>query len=450
MKIYIFTIVFCFGIGIVSAQDLIYTVSGEIDENKTSLDSILVKNISNDTRILFDDLPALEYYQINLTKEAFWGSVGIMFIDEPPAFNVAENSPGSLTIAYLKNFSTDVKLAVYNINGQKVFASERKILNPGNSIRVQLSSTGVFIVKLEAQFGIHNFKTIGANNVKGFNVEISDKTITNVILKSETNSSDTDFSYIPGDSILISVYKNGYIATPHAMKIDSSEFVNFMFEENSTGVVGTLADARDGRTYKTITINGKEWMTENMAYLPSVSLVSSFSTTESVYYVYDYNDTIVSEAKETDNYKLYGVLYNGPAAIATCPSGWHLPTDEEWEQMVEFISEKNGGYDKLGTIWYNVGKHLKAIGTIDDGDGLWIKADTEDAGIDDYVFSGLPGGYRNHNVFFEYIGKYGCWWTSTELSSPLMYYRYLSFDNTNFTRGYYPQDCGFSVRYVKD
>ena len=82
MKKYLSTIVFCFVISTLSSQDLIYTVSGEIDENKTFLDSILVKNISNDTRILFDDLPELEYYQINLTKKAFWGTVGIIDIDE--------------------------------------------------------------------------------------------------------------------------------------------------------------------------------------------------------------------------------------------------------------------------------------------------------------------------------------------------------------------------------
>lgn len=399
---------------------------------------------------MFDNLPDLEYYQINLTKKAFWGSVGIRNIDEVPAFDVAENTPGSLTIAYFKNFSTVVKLSVYNINGQKVFASERKTLNPGNSIRVGLSTTGVFIVKIEAPFGIRTFKTIGADNAKGYDVEISDNTVANVTLKSATNSSDSDFSFTSGDSILISVYKEGYNATPQIIEIDSSEFVNFLLRENTTGVVGTLTDVRDGKTYKTITINGKEWMTENMAYLPSVSNVSSESITEPFFYVYDYNDTIVSAAKETDNYKIYGVLYNGSAAIAVCPSGWHLPTDEEWEQMAQFISDNNGGYDKSGNIWYNVGKHLKTEGSIEDGDGLWVKDDVEDIGIDDYVFTGLPGGYRNNNGRFEYLGEYGCWWTSTELSSSLLYYRYLSFDNTTLTRGYYPKDCGFSVRYVKD
>jgi uncharacterized protein (TIGR02145 family) len=46
-------------------------------------------------------------------------------------------------------------------------------------------------------------------------------------------------------------------------------------------------------------------------------------------------------------------LYNWPAAIAACPAGWHLPTDEEWK-----ILEKNQGMtnsDGDATEWRNSG-----------------------------------------------------------------------------------------------
>ena len=50
------------------AQDLIYTVSEELDGMKVPLDSILVENLMNGTRILFDNLPEYDYYQVNLSK----------------------------------------------------------------------------------------------------------------------------------------------------------------------------------------------------------------------------------------------------------------------------------------------------------------------------------------------------------------------------------------------
>jgi len=449
MKKLLITLVLCFSIFNGFAQDLIYTVSGEIEGNKTSLDSILVENLTNDTRILFDNLPVLDYYQINLTQNAFWGTVGISNLEKNPVFDVIENRPGSLTIAYRENSSTDVMLAVYNINGQKIFNSERGVLNGGNSIKVKLGSAGMFLVKIESSFGTSTFKAIGDNSFSGNDMEVSELN-TKAAIKSANENNDADISFVPGDSIQILVYKDGYFADALKLVIDTSKFVNFLFEEKTTGVVGSFTDVRDGKTYGTITINGKEWMTEDMAYLPSVSKVASESQTEPFYYVYGYSDTIVNDAKATDNFKEYGVLYNLPGAEDACPGGWHIPTDEEWEQMAQFISIQNGGYDKAGNVWQNIGKHLKAKGTVEDGDGLWVKNGVEDIGIDDYGFTGLPGGYRNGAGYFDYLGEYGCWWTSTELSSSLAYYRYLSFNNITFTRGYYPKEFGFSVRYVKD
>lgn len=440
MKKQVFTIVFCLTITIVFAQDLIYTVSGEIDENKTSLDSILVKNISNDTRILFDNLPVLDYYQINLTKKAFWGTVGVIDIDKPQAFNVVENMPGNLTVSYMKNFSTDVKLAVYNVNGQKVFVSEKKLLNPGNSILVQLNSYGIFIVKLEAQFGIQTFKTIGADNNGGFKVDVSDQIISNVILKSEEANSDTEFSFVSGDSISVLVYKGGYIAEPQALRIDSSEFVNFVFEANSTGEVGTFTDSRDGKTYNTITIKGKEWMTDALAYLPSVNKVSSDSKTEPLFYVYNYNDTIVSEAIETENYKKYGALYNLPAAKLACPSGWHIATNDEWVQLTQFINDQHGLSHTTGDFWFGVGKYLKSTSG-------W---DNSGNGTDDYGFNGLPGGYRHMNQNFYGLGVYGFWWTSTELTATNAIIVFLDGRSDTFTQSHNDTNYGYSIRCIKD
>lgn len=110
-------------------------------------------------------------------------------------------------------------------------------------------------------------------------------------------------------------------------------------------VNGTLLDERDNRSYTTATIGTQTWMTQNLAYLPSVNPNSDGSTTEKRYYVFGYNGTNVAEARATSNCKTYGVLYNFPAALdrspgsnavppgvkGICPAGWHLPSDEEWK-----------------------------------------------------------------------------------------------------------------------
>jgi len=52
----------------VPAQEILYTISGNFERENLALDSILFENLSNKSRILFDDLPAQEYYFVHLAK----------------------------------------------------------------------------------------------------------------------------------------------------------------------------------------------------------------------------------------------------------------------------------------------------------------------------------------------------------------------------------------------
>ncbi len=210
---------------------------------------------------------------------------------------------------------------------------------------------------------------------------------------------------------------------------------------NAEIVYGSFTDSRDGKTYKTVDIGEQTWMAENLAYLPSVSPHSSGEESMSYYYVYDYEGTDVVIAKATENFTTYGVLYNWLAATTGCPSGWHLPSDSEWEQLALYVNEQKGPYTKDGDYWYNVGFHLKTTyGWTSSGNGS-----------DDFGFSGKPGGYRVYD-YFGLVGSMGQWWSSTEVDSHHAYTRYLQSDPDSifyrFSNFY--KDYGFSVRCIKD
>jgi len=137
---------------------------------------------------------------------------------------------------------------------------------------------------------------------------------------------------------------------------------------------GMFTDPRDGKAYKTVKIGDQTWMAENLNYDAEGSEC------------YD-NDTANSEK--------YGRLYDWETAVAACPDGWRLPTNEEWQKLVDFA----GGDGVAG------GK-LKA-------ESGWAYSDN---GTDDYGFSALPGGsggFGGDNDF-RGAGQYGHWWSAAE------------------------------------
>lgn len=238
-------------------------------------------------------------------------------------------------------------------------------------------------------------------------------------------------------------------------------------QQRSFITYNTLTDSRDGNIYKTVSIGDQVWMAENLAYLPEVSPSSSGSYDEPYYYVFGYESTNVSAAKATTNYTTYGVLYNWPAAMngasssnsnpsgvqGICPDGWHLPSDEEWTQLENYLISNGYNYDGTttgnkiaislasATGWEDAYNSQGAIGN---------KNTAYDAYRNKSGFSALPGGYRSYDGGFGLIGLLGFWWSSTEYSTNNASDRSLSCTGGGVGRSYGGKDYGFSVRCLRD
>lgn len=194
------------------------------------------------------------------------------------------------------------------------------------------------------------------------------------------------------------------------------------------GSTGTLTCAVESKTYATVVIGTQTWMAENLAWLPSVHERSDISYTDVKCYVYAYNGTDVSAAKSESNYSTYGALYNFPAAIRACPTGWHLPTNTEWTTLENYLGA-------------NAGSQLKSSST------LWTTGGI--AGSNTSNFSALPGGHYG-STEFDGVGYYGFWCTATTYLSSYAYCRNMSWDYSGVNSVTNPQNAGFSVRCLKD
>lgn len=188
------------------------------------------------------------------------------------------------------------------------------------------------------------------------------------------------------------------------LQINYPAFPNYVDTISSKIIeTGTFIDARDSHNYKTVKIGNQVWMAENLAYLPVISSPLVISDTEKHYYVYGYEGLSDSVNESFENNEKYGVLYNWPAAMAACPKGWHLPTDKEWGELEEYISNDNGGLVKEYNSWLDISKYLKSESGWSAGFG----------GSDKYGFSALPGGQVNSLGYYLSLGGEGNWWSAT-------------------------------------
>jgi hypothetical protein len=256
-KLFLF-LLFSISFHFLNAQDVIYTITGKINDQTTSIDSILVENLSNNTSMLFKDLPDLPDYNINLTQKAFWGATGIKTFVKNKDFVVAGNYPGLLRLAFDANPSSPVSLTIYNMQGQKVYSLNNQMLAKGNVLNIHIGQSGLYLIKVKSERGIQTFKATGSSRQKNRNItaSITGYPVPVFHFKSAEAVSDNDFSFSLGDSIRITAFKQRYYTYPVVLKVSASGTANFAFYKSSadsTGVSDVYVNLDDTASNSSIT-----------------------------------------------------------------------------------------------------------------------------------------------------------------------------------------------------
>ena len=247
MKKALLFLFFCVLVLFSNAQDVIYTVEGKVDHAATPVDSILVEDLSNNTRILFDNLPNLTRYNINLTQKALWGATLLKTQGQNPGFKVTSNYPGFLCLTYDHDIPVVASLSVFNEQGQKVYEDDNHILNKGNTIRIYLGRSRFYAVRIKSAFGVQGFKVLGSplRNTNETRVAYTGQANPFNSYFTSPEISGDNFNYRPGDSIRVSVYKKGYYAYPDAFRIAGYDSLVFPFKVStvdSTGISDVYAN----------------------------------------------------------------------------------------------------------------------------------------------------------------------------------------------------------------
>ncbi len=274
--------------------------------------------------------------------------------------------------------------------------------------------------------------TTGTNNTAiGYGADIASAALTNATAIGNAAIVSTSNTVQLGNTSITSIntsakYTGSGFATPTGTN------AQYLMADGTTSTASAIVipDA-----LPTIQIGTQKWMEKNLN-------TAFYRNGDSIHYVSDATEWagLTTGAwcyynNDPANGEIYGKLYNwyavnDPRGLA--PTGWHVPTEVEWTTLTTTL----GG----GSL---AGGKMKVAGTT-----RWTAPNT--GATNSSGFAGLPGGTRDGNGSFGFIGGNGFWWSSTENDATVAWYRYLYYNWSDVYNDLSVKSGGFSVRCLRD
>ena len=266
-----------------------------------------------------------------------------------------------------------------------------------------------------------------------------------------TDITKTFSSYMTGLLPVTTYYVRAYATTSGGTSYGNE--VSFTTKQVVSD--GAVTDI-DGNVYHTITLGTQTWMVENLKttrYRNGDEIGTTTPANKNIYseptpnYQWAYNGDEKYVAK-------YGRLYTWYAATDSrniAPAGWHVPNDNEWTILQNYLIANGYNYDST-TTGNKIAKSLAA--TTD-----WVTNTSLGAIGNDLTknnrsgFTALPSGRRANSETFMDFEDRSFWWSSTQNTTTYSWNRslYNSSGSEYLARAYQnSKSDGYSVRCLRD
>ena len=227
-------------------------------------------------------------------------------------------------------------------------------------------------------------------------------------------------------------------------------------EPSTTFTCGTdkMVDA-NGNEYETVQIGTQCWTKTNLRTTKkadgndlvdpiATGITPEYSNTEQYYYDYS-SHSLPLETR--------GYLYNWPAAMVVCPTGWHLPSDDEWTLLTDYVSNAQEGTEYIYRCEQSdatsIAKALASQTGWESYSGECCPGNQSEKPNDATGFSAVPAGNCYGSVF-DYADIDATFWSSTLSPSEGAYERDLPCGNAHVSRHSDDRHFGYSVRCLRD
>lgn len=399
-------------------------------------------------------------------------------IDESVAnggFVLSQNNPNPFTGTTDVNLTVAdagaVTLEIADGNG-KIVGTHRLHPEIGtHQFRVSLSVAGTYVMTARQKGKTSSIKMVCSGPGNGNRIEyVGAAAVSTCQGASLQPKSITNNPFTFGDQMEYVGYAtlNGTeIESPHITQVqDSSQMFALLFSENLSldgqpcPGTPTLTDI-DGNVYHTVWLGAQCWMRENLrtTRFPNGDTITDATD---IYEMIDATEPYLYAAySSADSVAIYGYEYNWPAVMhqesssdanpsgiqGICPTGWHVPSDAEWAQLISYVgciptfqcdgSSSNIAKSLAATTGWNsyvnscsccVGNHTNMNNTTG--------------------FSALP--ILNSETTGPYNTNYAFFWTTTAYNENIVWAYGVASNSTTILK--WPRDLtyGFSVRCVRD
>jgi uncharacterized protein (TIGR02145 family) len=318
----------------------------------------------------------------------------------------------------------------------------------------------------------------------GQNVYDSAGNLNNGLLGTTTVAASDDPSRKNGGKIGAGLwFGDDMVSIPDSASLDISGSFTLRFWVKPETGCGTITDA-DGNNYNTVWLGNQCWQASNMRTTkrpdngyglgkgPATHGGGGW-TSDLGYYSCPPNST--NDGEDCGAAATLGMLYQWSAAMASsttagaqgiCPSGWHIPTHDEWTTLERQICWEIGNTDCVTQFPYDIiaTGYRGQDTTTGEGEGSALAGDTSDQGwtsqdlnnqgadTNDFGTSGFnlpPAGGRFTNSYYSYRASYGYVWSSL-VSGTHAWRRGLNYTYTSVYRNSLSKAIGFSVRCLQD
>jgi uncharacterized protein (TIGR02145 family) len=420
----------------VRPQTIAITFQGTLNGTPTPLDSILVMNLTQggDTTILF---PGNTLLLVGATGagDLTTADAAMQGMPNPFAYSTEVTVPAK---------AGKLQIALQDALGREIAVHVADVAAGDHRFRVACARPGVHLLTAVQGGERRTLRLVCTEAAGGAGLTTLGRTD-----RGMPKDDRSLFSWMPGDELRYIGYAtvSGFVQSAVIEEVpEATATRTFQLAPGAVCPGSPFVVDIDGNVYRAVQIGGQCWTAENLrtdryANGDTIPVLNGaeWTTVNSGGWVYYFSNPIYEP--------IYGRLYNWFAVADPrnlCPTGWHVPTDEEWQTLELLqgmpISQLNA--TEFRGEAQNVGGKLKLA-----GNEFWYGPNT---GANNATgFSALPGGGRTSTGAYQNLQEYGSWWTSTSTEFAA-WSRSMGRYGAGISRDVFERRRGFSVRCIRD